>query len=106
MSWLAAASALLSVVLAGLFLLRAALHRTPDASGTLTGLLVVCALIFWLPRSLLAGLRGNEAAFRSGRYLNPETLLKAQRSWTPWAIITVLLMALLLGISAAILNAT
>ena len=84
--------------------MRAWLHRTPDANGTLTGFLVVCALSFGLPRSLFAGLRGNTLALRSGLYSDSERLLKAQRSWTVWAIIGTVILALLLGTVAAFLN--
>jgi hypothetical protein len=103
--WQAGVSGLLSVLLIGLYLLRAALHRTPDASGTLTGFLVICVLIFGVPRSLYAGLRGNSLAWRSGLYADRDSLQKTHRSWTTWAIIGVALLALLLGVIAGMLNA-
>ena len=105
LKWLAAESGILSLLLVGLYLLRAALHRTPDAGGTLTGFLVACALIFGVPRSLFLGLRGNTIAWKSGLYSDREQLRKAQRSWTLWAIIGVIVLALLLGVAAAMLNA-
>src|SRR5207247_1548668 len=83
-TWLAVTSGLLTLLLVGLYLIRASLHRTPDAGGTLTGFLVACALIFALPRSLFLGLRGNTLAWRSGLYSDREQLRKAQRKWTPW----------------------
>ena len=98
-------SGLLTLLLVALYLLRAGLHRTPDASGTLAGLLGACALIFAVPRSIFAGLRGSEVAWNSGIYQDRDQLLKARRSWTLCAIIGVIVVALLLGTAAAILNA-
>ena len=105
MGWLAGVSGLLSLLLIGLFLLRAALHRTPDASGTLTGFLVICALLFAVPRSLFAGLQGNTLAWRSGLYSDREAFWKAQRSWIAWAIIGTAATGLVLGVAAALLRA-
>jgi hypothetical protein len=102
--WLSVVSGSLSLLLIGLYLLRATLHRTADAGGTLTGFLIACTLIFALPRSLYLGLQGNTLAWRSGLYNDREQLRKSQRSWTVWAIIGVTVLALLLGVVAAILN--
>jgi hypothetical protein len=104
MLWQAGVSALLTMLLVALYLLRAALSRTPDASGTLTGFLVICALLFGVPRSLYAGRRGNTLALRSGIYDDITALLKAQRRWAVWAIIVVSISALVLGIVARILS--
>jgi len=104
MLWQAAVSGLLTMLLIALILLRAALDRTPDASGTLTGFLVVCALLFGVPRSLYGGRKGNTLALRSGIYADTAALLKAQRRWTLWAIIVVIITALVLGFAAAMLS--
>ena len=99
-------SGLLTLFLACLYLVRAAAHpQPPDNGGLLTGLLVTCALIFAVPRSIVAGRRGSEMAWRSGLYPDRDAVRRAQRSWTPWAIIGVVGAASLLGVAAAILNA-
>ncbi len=103
--WQSVISGSLTLMVVGLYLLRVALHRTPDASGTLTGFLVACALIFGLPRSVTLGLRGNTLAWRTGLYSSREQLRKAHRSWTVWAIIGFTVLATLLGVATAILNA-
>jgi hypothetical protein len=102
--WPAVASGLLTLLLIGLFLLRAPLHRTLDATGTLSGFLVICALLFGIPRSLFFGLRGSTLAWRSGLYPDRERLRKTQGSWTVWAIIGVTVLALLLGIAGRLLG--
>jgi hypothetical protein len=102
--WLAAVSGSLTLLLVGLVMLRASLHNSADGGGTLTGFLAACALIFGLPRSLYLGLRGNTLAWQSGLYSDREQLRKAHRSWTPWAIIGVTVIAALLGVAAAILH--
>ena len=104
LGWLVGVSAMLTLLLCGLYLLRAALHRTPDASGTLTGFLVTCVLLFGAPRSLFAGLRGNSVAWRSGLYPDRESLRKAQRSWTMWAIIGVTVLTILLRMASTMMG--
>lgn len=105
-AWLAWASGLVTFLMFSLLLLAAGLHRAPDAKGTLTGLLVSFLLIFWLPRSIFTGLRGNSLAWRSGLYADKEILQKAQRSWTLWAIIGVTGVCIALAITISILLAT
>jgi hypothetical protein len=103
--WPASVSGFLTLLLIGLYLARAALLRTADAGGTLTGFLVVCVLLFGVPRSLYAGIRGNTAALRSGLYPDRDSLRKGQRTFTLWAIIGVIVLAFLLGGAAALLAA-
>jgi hypothetical protein len=105
LKWLAAGSGLLTLLLGALYLVRASLARTPDAGGTLTGFLVVCALIFGVPRSLYLARHGNTLALRSGIYPDNASLLRAQRRWALWAIIVVTITALILGFAAALLGA-
>ncbi len=101
---LAVWSGLLSIALVSLTLLRAALHRTIDSGGTLTGFLAACALLFGVPRSLYGGLRGNTMAWRSGRYQDRHAMGRAQRSWAVWAIIWAAVLALLLGFAGTVLS--
>ena len=103
--WFASVSALLSVILACLIFFRVAVYRTPDAGGTLTGLLAASALIFGIPRTLYAGSQGNALAWQSGLYSELAQCTRAQRTWALWAIIGVtvggvVLLALVAFVSA------
>ncbi|HLJ56543.1 MAG TPA: hypothetical protein VKT77_16005 [Chthonomonadaceae bacterium] len=102
--WFAMASTLLTLVLAGLCLLRASTRHAADGGGTLTGSLIACALIFGLPRSLYLGRLGNTIAWRSGLYPDRDRLRKAQRTWTVWAIMGATVTALALAAAAVALQ--
>jgi hypothetical protein len=101
---LAVASGFLTALLLALFLSRAGFHRVFDPKGTLTGFLITCTLMFAVPRSLFAGFRGLAIAWQSGRYPDEASLRKADRRWSVWAIITVSLLVLFLGLAASLLK--
>lgn len=74
-----------------------------DTESAVFGILFVGGIaLFWLIKTLYLGFKGNEIAWRSGRYANVSQMRNAQQQWGPWSIVVFLIASAVL-ISATVI---
>ena len=63
-----------------------------DAGDALVGTFVIGSVVgvFWLIKTLYLGLKGNEIAWRSGRFSNVSQMKNVQRQWVLWSVVVFL----------------
>ncbi len=78
------------------------LSRQESRDG-ITGILLVSGLC-WVFKTLFLGFKGNEIAWRSGRYTNISQMKNVQRQWIAWSILVFFVASAVL-ITATIIAA-
>ena len=59
-----------------------------DSGAVIVGFLFLGGFaLFWLLKTLFLGFKGNEIAWRSGRYTNVSQMRNVQRQWIAWSLI-------------------
>ncbi|MCW3094838.1 MAG: zinc-ribbon protein [Chthonomonadaceae bacterium] len=72
-----------------------------DSADVIVGAVVVGGgVLFWIFKTLYLGFKGNEIAWRSGRYTNLSQMRNVQRQWTAWSLVVFFIA------SAVLLTAT
>jgi hypothetical protein len=73
-------------------------HNSGSDSGSILGgvIFVGGTALFWIIKTFYLGLKGNEIAWRSGRYASVAQLQNAQRQWASWSIVVFLIASVVL----------